>query len=126
LLSGTCGYGTTRLTRWLPACIMLHEGAEMPILILEPADIARYKFVKGEIEAGLVFAANAIEYQGTNPTRAAAFRADAQDCYATAINLLRQAGSIQGWPQELEIMLDELQRRLGLLRSTKLVSSVAA
>jgi hypothetical protein len=96
----------------------------MPTLILGSAEIARKRFVQGEIEAGLEFAANAIEYQSTNLTRAETFRADAKDCYATAIDLIRQAGSMQGWP--LETMLDELQRRLDLLRSTKLVSSVAA
>jgi hypothetical protein len=108
----------------LPYCCT--EGAAMPILILEPADIARYKFVRGEIEAGLVFAANGIEDQGTDPMKAATFRADAQDCYSTASKLIRQAGSMHGWPQELETMLDELQRRLDLLRGTTLVSTVAA
>src|SRR5579863_3892516 len=98
----------------------------MRIPILEASEIARNRFVQGEIEAGLVFAAAAVEYQHSSPMRAATFRADAQDCYATAINLIRQAGSIQGWPQELETMLDELQGRLDLLNGTKLGSSVAA
>jgi hypothetical protein len=98
----------------------------MPSPILGSVELARNRFVLGEIEAGLVFAANAIEYQRINPTRAETCRADAQDCYATAINLIRQAGSMQGWPQELESMLDELQQRLDLLRGTMLVSSAAA
>jgi hypothetical protein len=98
----------------------------MPIPILGSAELARKRFVQGEIEAGLVFAANAIEYQRTNSTRAETFRADAQDCYWTAISIIRQDGSMQGWPLELETMLDELQRRLDLLRSTRLVSSAAA
>jgi len=98
----------------------------MTSLILGSAELARNRFVQGEIEAGLIFAANAIEYQRTDPTRAETFRADAKDCYATAIDLIRQAGSMQGWPQELDAMLDELQRRLGLFRGTKLVSSAAA
>jgi len=97
----------------------------MPIPIHGSAEIARNRFIQGEIEAGLVFAANAIEYQRSNPILAAPFLANAQDCYSTAINLMGQAGSIQVWPQELETMLAELQRRLDLLRGT-MVSSVAA
>jgi hypothetical protein len=98
----------------------------MPTLILGSAELARNRFVLGEIEAGLVFAANAVEYQRTDPTRAETFRADAKDCYATAIDLIRQSGSMQGWPQELDTMMDEFQRRLRMLRATKLVSSAAA
>ncbi|HTS28005.1 MAG TPA: hypothetical protein VMH81_19160 [Bryobacteraceae bacterium] len=99
----------------------------MPSQILGSAEIARNRFILGEIEAGLVFAAAAIEFQHSNPTRCATCHADAQDCYATAIDLMRQGGSMRGgWPLEIEEMLQELQRRLGVLRGTKLVSSAAA
>lgn len=94
--------------------------------ILGTAEIARNRFVHGEIEAGLVFAANAIEYQYKNPTRSETCRADAEDCYATAISLIRHAGSTEDQPHELKTMLDELQRRLDLLRGTRRSSSVAA
>ncbi len=95
-------------------------------IAMDAAEAARNRFVKGELEAGLVYAANAIEYQRTNPMRAAAFRADAQDCYAVATRLLRESGSIQGWPPELGAMLDELQGRLETYRHAKLVLSAAA
>jgi hypothetical protein len=98
----------------------------MPIPILGSAEIARNRFIQGEIEAGLVFAANAIEYQRRNPTLAAPFLANAQDCYSTAINLMGDTWSMQGWPLELETMLDELRRRLDLFHGRKLVSSAAA
>ena len=94
--------------------------------ILVTAEIARSRFVQGEIEAGLVFADAAIEFQYSKPTRSAACCADAEDCHATAINLIRQAGSTQPWPLELETMLVELQRRLDLLHGSKMVTSAAA
>lgn len=96
---------------------------------LGTAEIGRNRFlsVQGEIEAGIVFAAAAIEYQRSNPTRAETCRAEAEDCYATAINIL-QAGLTEDRFQELETSLYELQRRLELLRGkkAKVLSSAAA
>ena len=98
----------------------------MPTAILQTAELARTRFVKGEIEAGIVFADNAIEYWDSNPSRALSFRADAQDCYETASLLIQQAGPSHRWPQELGAMMDDLKGRLDVLRRTQLIASVAA
>lgn len=98
----------------------------MSTTVVDAAELARNRFVEGELEAGIVFAANAIEYWHINPNRAVTFRADAQDCYETAVNIICQTGSMQVWPVEVGTMLDELRRRLDLLRGMKVVFSAAA
>ena len=95
----------------------------MPTTILQSAELARNRFVKGEIAAGIAFARNAMEEQQTSPAMAATFEADARDCYETAIKLLSQAESM---PLELNAMLDELKERLDFLQSMMMVLSAAA
>jgi hypothetical protein len=92
---------------------------------IDASEIARIRFVKGELEAGLVFAANAIAYHDRDPEAAKTFGDDAEDCYATALKLLRQPKMINGWTLELEAMLDELRVRLANIRATKYVSAAA-
>ncbi len=92
---------------------------------IDATEVARNKFVKGELEAGLVYAANASEYQDTDPATAAVFLADAEDCYATALKLLRQSRTIHGSTMELEVLLDELRGRLAISRATRFVTAAA-
>jgi hypothetical protein len=49
---------------------------------------AKFDELMAEIEAGLVYAASAIEYQWEVPARAEACRADAQDLYQSALRML--------------------------------------
>ena len=49
---------------------------------------ANFDKLMAEIEAGLVFAAAAIEYQWEVPSRAEACREDAQDIYRSALRML--------------------------------------
>jgi hypothetical protein len=94
---------------------------------LRTAELERNLYlVQGEIEAGLVFAAAAIEYQHSNPARSKTCRADAEEFYAKAIELLRQDGSQRDHPQELATMLDELRHRLDVIRPAKLRTFAAA
>ena len=108
------------------ACNIQRMQAVVPTATPGSADLARYRFVQGEIEAGLVFAAGAIEYQWTNPRRAETLRADAEDCFLEALKLVRQGDVVGECPFELELMLLELQQRLDLLREAERVSSTAA
>jgi hypothetical protein len=92
------------------------------------AELERRSFlsVRAEVEAGIVFAAAAIEYQRSNPTRSKTCRAEAEDCYATAINRTLLGELPEDQLHELETMLVELRRRLELLRSAELPSAAAA
>ena len=96
--------------------------------LVAPARIEtnRLDGVQAEVEAGLVFAAAAIEYQTTHPARAETCRAEAEDCKATALDLIREAGFTQDELYELNPILNQLQERLSRLRLMKAPSSAAA
>ena len=82
--------------------------------------------IKGDIEAGLAFAAAAIEYQWENPPRAKACRGDAEGCYGHAFNLLAHGSFSEAELVELTAMLDELLEWIDLSRPSGLSAFAAA
>ena len=83
-------------------------------------------FLEGEIEAGFVFAAAAEEYWNSDRSRARACYSDALECYSTAVTSIGKAGLTDNKRQMLASLLNELRRRLDLLRENKLPPSAAA
>ena len=79
----------------------------MPSVVLE--------FSLGEIEAGLVFAAAAAEYRLHDTVTAQACRADAEQCYSAAMQLLRDCEMPAGQQHDLELRLDQLRKQLDRL-----------
>lgn len=71
----------------------------------------KFEFLQGEIEAGFVFAA-AVEHQIADPATAMTCRAEAEDCYATALKTTRQVGLTNDQRQQLESMLQRLRKVL--------------
>jgi hypothetical protein len=86
----------------------------------------RFEYLHGEIEAGFVFAAAAVEYQATDPEAALTCRTEAEDCYSTSLKTTRQSGLTSEQRQRLEAMLQELRATLDRIVAVKRSPSAAA
>ncbi len=82
--------------------------------------------VRGEIEAGLVFAAGAIEFARTSLARALTCRFDAEECYGRAVAIMRQLEIPADQLGGLEILMTQLRERLDVVRNVTLPPSEAA
>ncbi len=81
--------------------------------------------MQGEIEAGLVFSAAAIEHEQGDPGNAETCRAEAEDCFRTALALIRQFGLMPDRIRELQPTLNMLEERLNGLGHTRPKSAAA-
>ncbi len=86
----------------------------------------QFEFLHGEIEAGLVFVSAALAYRVTDPAAAMTCRAEAEDCYSTALKNTQTAGLTNDQRQCLESMLHELKAALDRLHNLTLPPSAAA
>ena len=84
-------------------------------------------WIEGEVAAGFVFAETAREYQrGSDSSKFQICLSDALDCYTVAAGYLGNPALSGEQRHILAINLNELRRRLDLLRETKVPPSAAA
>ncbi len=105
---------------------MPNTDAEQSPTVATRIERNRFEFLQGEIEAGFVFAAAAVEYQSTDPAAALTCRSEAEDCYSTSLKTTRQSGLTNDQRQRVEAMLQELRATLDRLQAVKHPPSAAA
>lgn len=89
-------------------------------------DNAVFDELMAEIEAGLVYAASAIEYQWEVPARADACRADAQDFYKSALRMLEGQKFDARQMEEINANLRSLEQWIGQSKPAGRTPPIAA
>jgi len=89
-------------------------------------NIAKFDELMAEIEAGLIYAASAIEYQWEVPARAEACRVDAQELYQSALRMLEVQKFDSRQMEEINANLRSLEQWIGQSKPAGVSPLIAA